>query len=144
MHKIQGLEHKDQSLQVLVVEDDPVTALTMKALLEGKGHHVTLVQEAEDALQALEKSLNPPSRFQVLFLDYHLPKMNGRTFCHILRTSEIGKNYPDLWVIAHTRETRQEVIEQMFASGINDYLPKPIHPETFLCRILVAQYALKR
>jgi CheY-like chemotaxis protein len=140
MSKIQGVEHIGQTLKILIVEDDTATAHMMLTILEAQGHIAQIVGEGEDALKLLSGDQN----FDVLFLDYHLPKMNGKTFCHILRNSEVGMKNQDLWIIAHTKEDRTDIIEQMFACGINDYLPKPINPKAFASRILVAQYARMR
>jgi CheY-like chemotaxis protein len=140
MPQIQGVEHVENRPNVLIIEDDLALSKTMELLLVDKCNSIKIVEEGEDGLKLLEED----TEIDIVFLDYHLPKMDGKTFCHILRTSHINKSNPNLWIIAHTKEHKVEIIEQMFAAGINDYLPKPINPQTFISRLLVAQYAIGR
>jgi CheY-like chemotaxis protein len=140
MREIQGVEHIEVKPNILIVEDDASVYKTMESLLKEKCNSIEIVEEAEDALTLLDSNEN----IDIVFLDYHLPKMDGKTFCHILRSSNINKKNPHLWVIAHTKEHRIELIERMFAAGIDDYLPKPINPQTFTTRLLVAQYAINK
>lgn len=128
-------------LNLLVVEDDLLASSMIRSILGGTSYHCHFVDEAEDGINYL-KERNP---VDIILLDYHLPKMNGKTFCQIVRSlPEILNNYPNLWIIAHTSERRVDLIKDVFDAGANDYLPKPIVPQILLLRLLVAEYSLKR
>jgi CheY-like chemotaxis protein len=137
MATIQGVEHRKQAMRVLIIEDDKASSTLMEAILSPRVEEITCTEEGEEGLKILEEDKN----IDLLFLDYHLPKMNGKTFCHIVRSSKTKYN-ENLWIVAHTKQERELIIEEMFACGINDYLPKPLNPIALVTRLLVAQYNL--
>jgi CheY-like chemotaxis protein len=129
-----------KSLNILLVEDDVATMGLMVSLLEKTPHKIFKASEGEDAIEILRD--NPD--IDLIILDYHLPKMDGATFCNIVKGSSLGKSNPNLWIVAHTYEQREDLIKEMFDVGVDDYLPKPVVPGLFYIRILAAQYNIQR
>jgi CheY-like chemotaxis protein len=142
-----------RALNVLLVEDDLSTLALMEELIlnashfaessgggNGPLHRVYKASEAEEGLELVRKVGN----IDLIFLDYHLPKMNGNTFCRVIRASDEFFVKPSLWIVAHTREQRVDLIEGILASGANDYLVKPIDPSQFFLAFRVAQYGIAR
>ncbi len=147
-------------LNVLIVEDDSATMALMQELIMGvtlnsantnsnsnsslntlvHSHRIFLASEAEEGLDIMGSN----GDIDLVFLDYHLPKMNGNVFCKIIRTSDKFNAKPSLWIVAHTREQRLDLIEDILAYGANDYMVKPIVPNTFLLGFRVAQYGIAR
>ena len=58
--------------KVLVAEDNKVTQDLLKLLLKQRGHDVHIAANGQDALKALETE-----EFDVVLMDFHLPKMDG-------------------------------------------------------------------
>lgn len=65
------------SLQVLIVEDSPVTQDVLKEMLKAAGHKVHVAGDGKSALKAM---LAEP--FDVVLIDYYMPNMDG---CEVIR-----------------------------------------------------------
>lgn len=64
-----------KNLRVLIVEDDPLSRMTLKALLSGHGYPTQAVSSAEEALQIISDPSD--TRHTVALIDLDLPGMNG-------------------------------------------------------------------
>ena len=138
-------------LNILLVEDDTATMSLMEELIlsnpyradtfgENVSHKIFKASEGEEGLAILRSGQD----IDLIFLDYHLPKMNGNLFCKILYGSLDFNIKPSLWIVAHTREQRLDLVEDLLSSGANDYMVKPIVPQNFLLGFKVAQYGIAR
>ncbi|HEY3452685.1 MAG TPA: response regulator [Myxococcales bacterium] len=65
---------------VMVVEDDPYLALTLKGILEEHGNEVLLAKDGEEALDLLGVSRVPA----LIILDLVLPRLDGWNLLEIL------------------------------------------------------------
>lgn len=105
--------------KVLVVEDDPVNRKLMKKLLDRLDMSFEMAENGRIAVEAIKKS---PKEFSLILMDCHMPEMDG-----FEATREIRKmGVTDLPIIAITANAYQENAEQCKASGMNDFLPKPL------------------
>jgi CheY-like chemotaxis protein len=58
--------------QILVVDDDPLVADSIRRMLVFQGHQVTTARNAEEAL-----ALFPKENFSLTLVDYEMPGMKG-------------------------------------------------------------------
>ena len=65
-------------MRILVVEDEPNILLLYKRLLQDEGHDVTATTDGEECLQQYLLSLQEKRGYDVIILDYRIPKMDGR------------------------------------------------------------------
>jgi PAS domain S-box-containing protein len=107
-------------LHVLVAEDNDFNAQLLQQLLVRRGHHVSLSRNGREALRRANEGT-----FDLLFLDLHMPEMDGFQVIRALRERErsTGGHLP---VIALTARSRKEDREQCLAAGMDDFLVKPI------------------
>ena len=64
---------------ILIVDDDPAVQVTIRLVLEGAGHHVTVAGDGRRGLALFEAS-----QFDLLFLDIFMPGMDGlETMRHV-------------------------------------------------------------
>lgn len=105
------------SLKILVAEDNIVNATIAKAFLEKFGHHPTIVMNGQQAVEALEKN-----SFDLIFMDIHMPKMDGMEATAIIRK---GEHQPDIPIIGLTAEAFKERHAHFKEIGMNDVLSKP-------------------
>jgi DNA-binding response OmpR family regulator len=103
--------------RVLVVEDEAHLAQGLRFNLEAEGHAVEVAGDGESALARLLEKREP---FDALVLDVMLPGKSGFIVAAELRES---KNYVPILML--TARGRAEDVLQGFASGADDYLPKP-------------------
>ena len=108
------------SLQILLAEDNAVNQLLVVRLLEKWGHKVAIASNGRKALDALNRE-----SYDLVLMDVQMPEMNGWEATRAIREMEreTGKHIP---IIAMTAHAMKGDDEKCFASGMDDYLAKPI------------------
>jgi DNA-binding response OmpR family regulator len=113
--------------RVLVVEDEAHLADGLRFNLQAEGH---AVEVAADGESALERLVEKKERFDVVVLDVMLPGKSGFDVAALLREK---KNYVPILML--TARGRPEDVLQGFASGADDYLPKPFELAILIVRL---------
>ncbi len=72
-------------LDVLVAEDNSVNQLVIRRALEALGQSTTIVENGADAVEAIQKG-----EFDLVFMDLHMPVMNGIEAAKEIRRLGIG------------------------------------------------------
>jgi two-component system alkaline phosphatase synthesis response regulator PhoP len=123
--------------RVLIVEDEAHLAQGLSFNLEAEGHSVKVVADGESALEILlgeEKSIKGKNGkgedFDAVVLDVMLPGKDGFTVASELRAA---RNFVPVLML--TARGRPEDVLQGFASGADDYLPKPFELAILLARL---------
>lgn len=113
-------------LTVLVVEDNDINAQIARELLEHAGLEAVLATNGLEALQLLEDPAHPP--VSLVLMDVQMPVMDGLEATRRIRG--MGFSPEDLPVIAMTAHTDMASRMDGKDVGMNDYLTKPVNPET--------------
>jgi DNA-binding response OmpR family regulator len=113
--------------RVLIVEDEAHLARGLRFNLEAEGHAVTVDGDGESALRRL---LDRQESFDALVLDVMLPGKSGFNVAAELRER---KNYVPILML--TARGRAEDVLLGFASGADDYLPKPFELPILIARL---------
>lgn len=114
--------------RVLIVEDEQHLAEGLRFNLAAEGYAAEVVDNGEAALERLaDKSRE---RFDLVVLDVMLPGKDGFAVASELR--EAREFVP---VLMLTARGRPEDVLKGFASGADDYLPKPTELAILLARI---------
>lgn len=113
--------------RVLIVEDEAHLANGLRYNLEAEGHTVKVVGDGESALTSL---LDKKQDFDAVVLDVMLPGKDGFTVAAELRAS---RNFVPVLML--TARGRPEDVLKGFASGADDYLPKPFELAILLARL---------
>ncbi len=111
--------------RLLVVEDNLVNQKVAARILEKAGHTVDVVGDGALALEAIGKRA-----YDMVFMDIQMPVMDGYA-----ATAEIRKMAPEfseLPIIAMTAHAMKGDREKCIASGMDDYIPKPVKPKELL------------
>jgi CheY-like chemotaxis protein/HPt (histidine-containing phosphotransfer) domain-containing protein len=112
------------NLPVLLVEDNEVNSMVAVNMLEELGCQVTL---AVNGFQALEKLKE--AHFSVVFMDVQMPEMDGLEATRYIRASEAQKKVSAAsrqLIVAMTASAMQGDAERCLATGMDDYIAKPI------------------
>ncbi|HUY82309.1 MAG TPA: response regulator transcription factor [Acidobacteriaceae bacterium] len=111
--------------RILIVEDEAHLAQGLMFNLSAEGYEVTLAGDGEYALSLLQRE-----RFDAVLLDVMLPGKSGFEVATELRAAE---NFVPILML--TARGRPEDVLQGFASGADDYLPKPFELSILLARL---------
>jgi diguanylate cyclase (GGDEF)-like protein len=114
--------------KVLVVDDDTSILTTLKLLLEPWGLKVTTLADAKRFWDVLEAS-SP----DLLILDVEFPDLSGIELCQVVRNDLRWNNLPVLFLTAHTDSG---TVMQVFSSGADDFVSKPIVEPELVARIM--------
>jgi two-component system KDP operon response regulator KdpE len=114
----------EETLHVLVVEDDEDTAEVVTTLLKDAGFEASAVDEGRVALDEITR-LRP----DLVLLDINLPDING---LEVLRTVRAHSFLPMI-VLSGFGKERDRV--NALESGADDYMSKPFSPEELIARV---------
>lgn len=114
-------------MKILIVEDEAGIVQFLQQGLEEEEYEIST---ASDGLMAFE--LAQKENFDLILMDWMLPKMNGLDVCKSIRIKD--KITPIIFLTA--RDTVQETIEGLKA-GANDYIKKPFSFDELLERIKI-------
>lgn len=112
---------------LLLAEDSPANQVVATAMLRRLGYRVDVVENGKDAVQAFTDGA-----YDLILMDLRMPEMNGLEATARIRALERGQQIP---IVALTANTLQEDIERCLASGMDDYVTKPVRRD-HLCAAL--------
>lgn len=108
---------------ILVVEDTPHNLELMTYLLEAHGHTVTAALTGEEGIKLATKT-----RPDLIVMDLQLPGIDGYQALAAVRSAAGLTTVP---VVAVTSFAMVGDRDRALEAGFDDYLTKPIDPETF-------------
>ncbi len=112
--------------RVLVVDDSPTILKVVSAILARHGYEPSV---ARDGLAGIEMIKRGP-KFDLILLDFVMPRMNGYQFCRELRSNPAHRALPVVLMSAKGDKIRGQFVQQ---TGAVDAITKP-----FDARALVA------
>jgi two-component system, sensor histidine kinase and response regulator len=114
------MPEKAPPLKILLAEDNIVNQKVAMRLLQREGHSVTVAGNGNEVLGALEREL-----FDLVLMDVQMPLMDGLEATVAIRARErLSRRH--IRIVAMTAHAMQGDRERCLASGMDDYLAKPI------------------
>ena len=113
------LQHK----RVLVVDDNTHARTVMEELLQSMRFDVVAVDSGAAALEAVQAAENTGSGFDVAFLDWQMPGMDGFELARRIQALPLAVAPKLAMVTAHAREDAQRMAQDI---GILEVLSKPL------------------
>jgi two-component system sensor histidine kinase RpfC len=112
-------------LHILVADDNRTNQRVVGKVLERAGHTTMIVNNGEEALDALAMA-----RFDAVLMDVNMPVMNGLEATKLFRFTSLGQ--PHVPIIALTADITPEVSQRCRDAGMDTCLTKPIEPAKLL------------
>jgi CheY-like chemotaxis protein len=111
-----------RDLTILVVEDDRMTQFYLRKILEKLGVRVEIAENGQEALEILNQN-----RFDCILMDVQMPVLDGVEATKTIRTMD--GDVKETPIIAMTAYAMSGDREKFLASGMDDYIAKPIDQE---------------
>jgi two-component system, OmpR family, response regulator len=112
-------------MKILVVDDDKGVRRFLKKALTSECFEVDLAEDGESGL-----FLSLTNDYDLIILDYVLPKKNGKLVCEAIRSD--GKKVPIIMLSAISEPLNKT---EVLNCGADDYLTKPFSFEELVARI---------
>jgi CheY-like chemotaxis protein len=109
--------------RILLVEDDPLSQELIAALLRSRGHDVDVADDGFGALRLAQEGA-----YDLVFVDYHLPEMDGYALARLMRSLTEGSS-GGLTMVAITADQNGLAARRGVDSLFDRVLTKPIEPD---------------
>jgi len=106
------------SLKILVVDDDELSRRLMRVILTQEGHRVEAAANGLEAIEAVKQN-----KFDIVFMDLHMPDMDGMESSRQIRAWENGDSHT--FIVALTASYLPEIGQALFDAGMDNYISKP-------------------
>ncbi len=116
---------KNQSEQILIVDDDAAVRETLRDYLQGNGSHCYVASNAREALNIL--SVHPVT---LVISDIKMPGMDGLAFM-----KEAKKTFADLHFVMITGFSSDYAYADVLRAGATDFLTKPLRLDELQIKI---------
>jgi two-component system sensor histidine kinase EvgS len=97
--------------RILVIDDEPTVARTLRLVLNHLGHEVEIVHDAETALRVFA-----PGKFDLVTTDFKLPGMNGLELARNLKA--LDHSQPILLISAYAQPGRWKAQQLQNVDGV--------------------------
>ena len=122
--------------RILLAEDHRVNQKVATRMLERAGHTVQIANNGQEALTALGTG-----EFDLVLMDVQMPELDGLSATTAIREREIatGGHVPIIAMTAHAMTGDRE---RCLQAGMDDYISKPVQPESLHAKIadVMARY----
>jgi signal transduction histidine kinase/ligand-binding sensor domain-containing protein/ActR/RegA family two-component response regulator len=114
-------ESKYGELSILYVDDEQINLDIGRLIFRNLGAEIVTAGGAEEAMKLIHDKT-----FDAVFLDYYMPQIDGITLTRKIRSQEISGEALDLFIVAVSGISDEEIIEKLKESGVDQVIPKPI------------------
>ena len=114
----------NHGIKLLLVEDNKTNQVVAQGILNNFGFEIDIVQNGQEAIDKLKNT--PKNRYALVLMDCQMPVLDGYDATQAIRESKAGDIHKDIPIIAMTANAMRGDKERCFASGMDDYISKPI------------------
>lgn len=116
--------------RIFVVEDDAMTRMSMVAILDAAGYHVTAAADGESAIALLQQAVTEEWMYAVVITDIRMGTIDG---IEVLYAARRNTRPPE--VIILTGYGTMDTSIAALRAGAYDYLIKPCNPDDLLAYV---------
>ncbi len=120
---VAGKAFNPHGMRLLIAEDNEMNREIAEAILTEQGYVIDTAVNGQDAVQQFES--NDPGTYQAILMDIQMPVMDGYAATRAIRHSS-HEDAAKIPIIALSADVFDEDVAQAMASGMNDYVTKPI------------------
>ena len=117
-------------LRILLTDDNIINQKVASRLLQQMGYRADVANNGLEAIRAVERQ-----PYDIILMDVQMPEMDGLEATRRIRArQQEAVPHPHfqqpIKIIAMTANAMQGDREKCVAAGMDDYIPKPVRPET--------------
>jgi PAS domain S-box-containing protein len=127
VNEFETSEEKLKNKTILIAEDDFVTYMFLKNILEREG---CLLIHALNGKEAVEK-FKVNKQIDLIIMDINMPIMDGLT-----ATQAIRNNCSEIPILAHSAFVHDQFNDNCLNYGFNDFIEKPVKKKILLEKII--------
>ncbi len=113
--------------RICLVEDNEINQQVASELLRGEGFFVDILDNGQKAVSLITKG---GSGYDVILMDLQMPVMDGIEATALIRNWEKTEGRSPIPILAMTADAMTGVRQRVLDAGMDDYLTKPIEPES--------------
>jgi DNA-binding response OmpR family regulator len=121
--------------RILVVDDSPTIRQVVATILERRGYDAEAAPDGQAAFDLLTEG---GGKFDLVLLDFVMPRMNGYQFCRAVRARPELATLPIVLMSAKSDRIRDQFVQQ---TGAIDAISKPFDAQAL---VLAVENALRR
>ena len=110
-----------KSLRIILAEDDWVNQRLASRILEKIGHRVEIANNGREVMKLLGSET-----YDIILMDANMPEMDGYEAAEAIRRGDLQHDIP---IVALTGGILEKDRARCLASGMNDYVSKPIQSD---------------
>ncbi len=111
---------------ILLAEDNAFNANIARRFITGWGGHLDIVVDGRQALEFVSRK-----KYDLILMDVQMPELDG-----FACTRKIRKHFKDIPIIAITASPQNEIINEIIACGMDDFVSKPFKPNELRSKLL--------
>lgn len=109
---------------ILIVDDDSLTARVVGLILEEHGYEVAHVSDGDEAVRRF-------TEFDLVIMDCGLPTLDGFEATARIRATEAGRTIPIIALTSGRIESERRCLD----AGMNAFLMKPVQPNRLIHQV---------
>jgi signal transduction histidine kinase/CheY-like chemotaxis protein len=111
-----------QNASILIVDDITTNLRVAEGLMAPYGMNITTCKSGPEAIDLVKEN-----NYDIVFMDYMMPGMNGLEATERIRGLEDGTGkFRNMTIIALTAVVAANAMDMFISGGMNDFIPKPI------------------
>ncbi len=118
-------EESRKKVRILLVEDNVISLNFAMQLIKKMNFSVDTASNGKEAISALETS-----SYDLVLMDIQMPEMDGFEAMKHIRDHRSKLINPEVPVVAMTAHAMKEDQQQCLEAGMDDYISKPVRPNT--------------
>ena len=127
-----GAEAARVPVEILVAEDNELNADIISSILTEEGFSITVAENGEEAVRLFSES--PVGHFAAILMDAQMPVMDGYEASRAIRDLKRA-DAKTVRIFACTASTFAEDRNRALASGMDDFLSKPLNVTVMLQKL---------
>jgi signal transduction histidine kinase/DNA-binding response OmpR family regulator len=126
-------KNKLSGLKVLIVDDTSLARSALQSLLNDLGIHADEAESGREALELIKRSENDDVYYDIIFMDWRMPNMDGIEVAHHISELGIKKSPHILMVSAYDKYAAKPLIS---GTAIQGFIEKPVNQSILIDSIL--------